>query len=62
MEKLVFAKSWEEYFAEAGLKSFSDFYDYADGTKIGENERRNVYKLTFGEGDDAKVFYIKLPS
>lgn len=59
MEKLVFAKSWEEFFAEAGLGSFNDFYDYAGGTKIGENERRNVYRLTFGEGDNAKVFYIK---
>jgi hypothetical protein len=59
MEQLVFAKSWKEYFAEFGLKSFGDFFEYAGGTKIGENERRNVYRLTFGKGNDSKVLYIK---
>ncbi|MBN2271177.1 MAG: hypothetical protein JXN61_11220 [Sedimentisphaerales bacterium] len=59
MQRVVFAKFQEEFFGEAGLKSFADFYDYPGGTRIGENERRNVYKLTFGEGPDAKVLYIK---
>lgn len=59
VERVVFAESWKEFFCRAGLESFGDFYDYAGGTRIGENERRNVYRLTFGEGPDAKVFYIK---
>ena len=59
MERVTFAESWEEFFGGVGLESFGDFYDYVGGTRIGENERRNVYRLTFGEGPDAKVFYIK---
>ena len=59
MERIVFAESWKEYFGGVGLGSFGDFYDYPGGTKIGKNDRRNVYELTFGEGADAKVFYIK---
>lgn len=59
MERVVFSESWKDYFSGVGLESFGDFYDYAAGTKIGENNRRNVYRLTFGEGDDARVFYIK---
>ncbi len=59
MERIIFAESWREFFGGVGLESFGDFYDYPGGTKIGKNERRNVYRLTFGEGADAKVFYIK---
>ena len=59
MERVTFAESWEEFFGGVGLESFGDFYGYAGGTKIGKNERRNVYRLTFGEGSDAKAFYIK---
>lgn len=56
---MFFAESWKEYFAQFGLESFGDFFDYDGGTKIGENERRNVYRLTFDQGNDSKVFYIK---
>lgn len=59
MERVVFSESWQEFFGGVGLESFADFYDYPGGTKIGKNERRNVYRLTFGEGAEAKVFYIK---
>lgn len=59
VERVIFSGSWGKYFAEFGLESFGDFFEYARGTKIGENERRNVYRLTFGEGDDSEVFYIK---
>jgi hypothetical protein len=59
VERVKFSESWEEFFGGVGLESFGDFYDYPGGTKIGKNERRNVYRLTFGEGAEAKVFYIK---
>ncbi|MBL7189878.1 MAG: hypothetical protein ISS70_26410, partial [Phycisphaerae bacterium] len=48
-----------KFFAEVGLESFDDFYDYPGGTKIGKNERRNVYRLTLGQSPKSKVFYIK---
>ncbi len=56
---MTFAQSREEFFRKVGLASFDDFYDYPGGTRIGENQRRNVYRLTLGEGRDAKVLYIK---
>ena len=59
MERVTFAESWEEFFRKVGLKSFGDFYDYPAGTRIGENQRRNVYRLTLAEGPYGKVFYIK---
>jgi len=59
VERIIFAESWREFFGGVGLESFGDFYDYPGGTRIGKNERRNVYRLVFGEGPDAKVFYIK---
>ena len=59
MERVVFAESWRPFFARVGLESFDDFYDYPGGTRIGENDRRNVYRIDIGEGPEAKTFYIK---
>lgn len=59
MERVVFADSWRTYFSEVGLESFDDFYDYAGGTKIEENNKRNVCRLTFGQGPETRAFYIK---
>jgi len=59
VERVVFADSWRPFFSEIGLESFDDFYDYAGGTKIGQNNKRNVYRLTLGREPDSKVFYIK---
>ncbi|KKL15131.1 hypothetical protein LCGC14_2508650, partial [marine sediment metagenome] len=28
MERIFFADSWQEFFAELGLKSFDDFFEY----------------------------------
>jgi len=59
VERVFFAESWRAFFSEVGLESFDDFYDYRGGVKIGRNERRSVYRLTFGEGQAGRVFYIK---
>ena len=59
VERVTFAESWEEFFRKVGLNSFGDFYGYPGGARIGENQRRNVYRLAFGESPDEKVFYIK---
>ena len=59
MHRVVFAESWRAFFAEVGLESFEDFYHYPGGIKIGNNERRSVYRLDFSRGKSSKVFYIK---
>ena len=59
MENIVFADSWGEFFAERSLESFSDFYDYTGGTKIGENQKRSVYKWEFDDPGGTKTLFIK---
>jgi len=59
VERVRFAKSWREFFGGVGLESFGDFYDYPGGTRINKNNRRSVYRLTFGKDPETKIFYIK---
>ena len=59
MEKIVFAETWQKFFAKFGLKSFKDFFDYSQGQIINKNAKRNVCELALGEGDDRKVFFRK---
>ena len=59
MERIVFAGSWGRFFAEIGLESFDDFYNYPGGTEIGRNQTRSVHRLILGHDPDNKVFYIK---
>jgi hypothetical protein len=59
MDRVVFADNWQQFFAKYGLESFDDFYKYTGGTVIGRNRKRNVQKLTFGEGPGQKVFFMK---
>ncbi len=59
MDRVVFADSWQQFFAKYGLVSFDDFYKYTGGTVIGRNRKRNVQRLTFGEGPGQKVFFMK---
>ena len=59
MEKTVFKDSWQKVFTEFGLESFDDFFDYSQGRTINRNKKRNVSMLTFGEGDDRKIFFCK---
>lgn len=59
VEKIVFADSWQEVFAEFGLKSFDDFFGYCGGQQINKNTKRDVSILTFGDGAARKVFFLK---
>lgn len=59
MEKVVFAEKRQRFFAKFGLESFDDFFDYSQGQIINKNQKRDVCRLTFGEGDNRKVFFRK---
>jgi len=59
MDRIVFADSWEHYFAQLGLKEFDDFYDYVDTTEVNKNHRRNVQRLTFCGDTDCRTFFMK---
>ncbi len=59
MDKVVFAESWEPYFARLGLRTFDDFYNYPDTVTVNRNERRDVLKLTLGRGAEANTFFMK---
>ncbi len=59
MENVVFADSWQPVFADFGLKSFDDFFDYRSRQPIEKNSRRDVATLTLGDGPDCKVFFLK---
>jgi len=57
--KIVFADSWQGFFAKFGLRSFDDFFDYSDGKIVDKNNKRNVSILTLGSGADLKTFFMK---
>ncbi|MDI6450641.1 lipopolysaccharide kinase InaA family protein [Anaerobaca lacustris] len=59
MDKVVFAESWEPYFAALGLRTFDDFYDYPETLTVNRNRKRDVLKLALGEGADRKIFFMK---
>ena len=59
MDRIVFADSWQPRLAELGLRTFDDFYRIDEGTAIGANQKRNVHRLTLGDGPNRKVLFMK---
>jgi hypothetical protein len=59
MDKVIFADSWEAYFARLGLRTFDDFYDYDDATTVNRNRKRNVQRMVLGTGPDRRIFFMK---
>lgn len=59
MEEIVFANSYKQTFAEFGLSSFEDFFNYAGGKLINKNTKRDVQMLTFDTDSGRKVFFLK---
>ncbi|NLT75715.1 MAG: hypothetical protein GXX98_04275 [Planctomycetes bacterium] len=59
MDNVIFADSWEAYFAGLGLRRFDDFYNYDDATTVNRNRKRNVQRMVFGSGPDRRVFFMK---
>lgn len=59
MQKVIFANSFEPFFAELGLKSFDDFFNYSGGQTVNKNNKRDVQRLTFQSEGQTRIFYIK---
>ena len=59
MDRILFAGSWESYFAQLGLKEFDDFYEYADTTTVNKHHRRNVQRLVFRRNTKRRAFFMK---
>ena len=59
MQRVVFADSWSQYFAEFGLESFEDFFEYSTVQTIGINKKRSVVTFTLGEDSGKKRFFMK---
>ncbi len=59
MGTVVFAHSWSDFFAEFGLASFAEFFDYSGGEIVDVNSRRNVVKFSLGRGTQKSIFFMK---
>ena len=59
MERVVFAGSWQSFFAEFDLRSFGDFFEYPGGERPGRGKKRHVSILNLGNGPNLKVFFLK---
>jgi hypothetical protein len=57
-EKIIFANSWQDFFAELGFSSFDDFFNYP-AKEMSKNSRRNIAPLTLGHDPDRKAFFLK---
>ena len=59
MDKVIFADTWQKFFAGFDLRSFDDFFDHPATKTAPENTKRTASKLVLGEGEERKVFFIK---
>lgn len=59
MQRIVFADSWSDFFAEFDLKSFDDFYENLPVKTIGVNKKRNVVSFSLGRDSREKKFFMK---
>ena len=59
MQRIVFADSWSEFFAEFDLKSFEDFFENLPAETIGVNRKRNVVAFSLGPDSNKKKFFMK---
>ena len=59
MQKIVYANSWSQFFAEFGLKSFDDFFEYSAAKPIGRNNKRSVVTFSLGPESQKKHFFMK---
>ena len=57
-EKIVFANSWQSFFAEFGFSSFDDFFDYP-ARQMSKNSKRNAAELRLDNGIEQKMFFLK---
>lgn len=59
MKKIVFADSWQPFFAKFGLESFNNFLDCSSGERINKNNKRDVITFALGQGSQKKQFFMK---
>lgn len=59
MQRIVFADSWSDFFAEFDLKSFDDFYENPAAKTVGVNKKRNVLTFSIGPESRKKRFLMK---
>lgn len=59
MQNVIYSNSWDKYFAEFGLKSLEDFFEYSDVETIGINNKRSVVSFSLGSDSNKKHFFMK---
>ena len=59
MDKIAVTDRWKSYFADVGLETFDDFYEYTDATTVDANQKRNVQRLVFERDGGRRIFYMK---
>jgi hypothetical protein len=59
VQRVVFANSWSDFFADFDLKSFEDFFENLEAKTIGVNRKRNVVSFSLGPELDKKQFFMK---
>lgn len=59
MQRVVFADSWSDFFAEFDIKTFDDFFERLAADATGGNSRRNVVSFSLGADAKKKAFFIK---
>ena len=59
MQEVIFTNSFEPFFAELGLRSFDDFFNYSGGQTVNKNNKRDVQRLAFESDGQTRIFYIK---
>jgi tRNA A-37 threonylcarbamoyl transferase component Bud32 len=59
VQKIIYANSWENFFARSGLKSLDDFFDYSPVETIGINNKRSVVAFVLGPDSQKKHFFMK---
>jgi hypothetical protein len=59
MQKVHLKEDYRDAFSSAGLESFDDFFNYADGDIINKNTKRNVLKFTLDHNGTKKQFFMK---
>jgi len=59
MKRVFFADSYEQVFADNGLKTFDDIYNCDDGQQINKNTKRNVSVLRLKTKAGEKKFFLK---
>ena len=58
-QTIVFKTHWEPFFRKHNLRTFDDFFEYADGNLINLNSKRNVIVLKLAGECQECTFFMK---